>query len=199
MPITQEINDKYFIRNYTSEDFKKDFDTALQMVVDAGFKEIQNNTYSLVLKAKGLKCLGLCQYNTSNHFTIYLNQYYANIVSEKEILVTLIHEICHSVTPFDGHGTKWKRVVNVMNMKYNFNIKRTTTSIYSEWRKDVKFSAHDNQRKYDVVCLKCGHEYHYQRDCKAIEGMLYHMKHPETKGYHCGHCKSYDLKVIQNY
>lgn len=95
---------------------------------------------------------------------------------------TLIHEILHTVSGCMNHKSEWQAVANIMNRKYNYNIKRTSSA--SEL--NVKVDKVDY--RYNVVCKNCGKSYNYNRAGNVV-------KYPSR--FRCGACNG-ELKVLIN-
>lgn len=76
---------------------------------------------------------------------------------------TIIHELLHTVKGCFNHGTEWKYYADIMNRKYNYNIKRVTSNA----EKDFVLSNDDY--KYIVKCPKCGKEWGFHRICNVAK------------------------------
>lgn len=101
--------------------------------------------------------------------------------SIKGLKETIIHEIIHTCKGCMNHGTEWKRIVNIVNNKYGYNIKRTSSSE----EKQVNQISMENY-KHKVVCNGCGREVYKIRECSITQ-------HPES--WKCGVCGSHFSRV----
>lgn len=85
-------------------------------------------------------------------------------ISEKACKETIIHEILHTCPECHGHTGQWKAYAQIMNEKYGYNIKRTT----SGEEKGVE-NYHVTQRldySYKIICKYCGYVILKKKKCK---------------------------------
>lgn len=94
-------------------------------------------------------------------------------VKEKDIMNTLVHEVLHTCKDCMNHGPQWKAYANIMNQKYGYNIKRTT----SAEEKDIVRT--DDDYKYIIQCEKCKTKIHRQKTSRLIQ-------HPNYYRCKCG-------------
>ena len=72
----------------------------------------------------------------------------------------LAHEVLHTCRDCDNHGNKWKMYAAVMNERYGYNIKRTTS--FGEMGLDEP-EPKENRIRYVMKCQQCGKEYPRER------------------------------------
>lgn len=98
----------------------------------------------------------------------------------QQIRKTLCHEIGHFVSPRENHGYLWKVRADKIGAKWGCEAERCTDNeTFNESAKQAK-AAIVNTYKYRLYCPKCGVEWKYKTECKAI-------MHPTW--YHCRKCK----------
>lgn len=85
-------------------------------------------------------------------------------VSEKACKETILHEILHSCPGCNGHTGKWKEYAQIVNAKYGYNIKRTTSG--EEKGVENYCSAKQLQVKYMFCCRYCEHTITKKKKCK---------------------------------
>ena len=78
---------------------------------------------------------------------------------EKSLKETIIHEILHTCPDCFCHTGEWKRLADIVNDCYRYNIKRANTAeekgmddFYKNHEELVKKSTY----KYTICCAKCG-------------------------------------------
>ena len=80
--------------------------------------------------------------------------------SEKGLKETIIHEILHTCPNCMCHTGEWKRLANLVNDCYNYNVKRCNSS--EEKGMDEFYKQHDELArkqptwKYTIKCKSCG-------------------------------------------
>ena len=102
--------------------------------------------------------------------------------SEVGLRNTIMHEVLHACKGGMTHKGEWKRYAQMVNEKYNMDVKRTSTSE----DKGLKEIEVEPKYKYVLQCQSCKHEYKRDRMSKFV-------KNPE-KGK-CGYCGG-DIKRI---
>jgi predicted SprT family Zn-dependent metalloprotease len=78
-----------------------------------------------------------------------------------------MHELIHA-TGIHNHGSEFKKIANIVNKKFGYNIKRTG-----------KVEFNDNDFKYILQCKNCGNKIRRHKKSKVIQ-------HPEY--FTCGSC-----------
>lgn len=143
------------------------------------------NTIEVNTRAK--RRWGLCK-RTSGVFSISLSSE-LNKTNSKAIKNVIAHELIHTVNGCFNHGANFKRIANIMNKTYGYNISRTTSAtelgFSEEYHKEVVMNS-----KYVVTCQNCGTVSRYQRMCKTLQVL---------DRCTCGKCHSSNLKLTQNY
>ena len=95
--------------------------------------------------------------------------------SEDGLKNTIMHELLHSCDGCMNHGPKWKEVVETVNRKLGYGIKRISSSA----EKGVLEETRNIKIKYRIVCQKCGNELIRSKVTKVV-------KYPNM--YRCGCC-----------
>ena len=115
--------------------------------------------------------------------------------SERGLKETIIHEILHTCPDCMCHTGEWKRLANLVNDCYNYNVKRCNSS--EDKGVDDFYKNHDRQGrpekpvtwKYEIVCKDCGKVVgRRQKSCKLT-------MYPQR--YRCAYCYG-NIKVIAN-
>ena len=76
---------------------------------------------------------------------------------------TIIHELLHSVAPYDGHKGKWKMLANKVNASYPvYHIQRTGSKTDYGMKPDMF------EYRYLIRCKKCGKLIGRQRWCDVV-------------------------------
>ena len=98
-------------------------------------------------------------------------------ISEQACKETMIHEILHTCKGCKGHTGLWLIYANIMNKKYGYNIKRTTSG---EEKGVENYTASKRlDYKYCFVCENCGQIIKRKKQCEFT-------KH--YRNYTCGIC-----------
>lgn len=133
---------------------------------------------------KKIQRFGLCSYKSRGQYRyeIEINVILLESNNEMSAMNTMVHEILHTCEGCMNHGPKWKSYARIMNNKYGYNIK--TTSTYAER------GIEQPKGKYSVICKNksCGTRYEKNRMSNII-------RNPHQ--YTCGKCKG-ELEVIYN-
>ena len=72
----------------------------------------------------------------------------------------IAHEVLHTCRGCDNHGKIWKSYAAIMNAKYGYHIKRTSS--FSEMGLPEPEPA-EHRIKYVMKCTRCGREYPRER------------------------------------
>lgn len=106
---------------------------------------------------------------------IELSKNFFLYASEEAVKNTIIHEICHQVSPTRGHGADWKQIAQRVSSKTPYNITRLASNDKVEGVPKIQ-----KERKYLIKCSHCGQEYRYVKKVKA---------YTSPQDYSCGKCK----------
>lgn len=97
------------------------------IIKDCGF-ELPKITYKL--NGRFTSTLGQCTRVSDNNYKVELALYvlrgYNADGDHKSIQSTILHEMCHTLKGGMSHGELWKRYVGKINVKYGYNIERTS-------------------------------------------------------------------------
>ncbi len=106
-------------------------------------------------------------------------------VSEKACKTTIVHEILHTCDGCKGHTGRWKRYAMIMNTKYGYNIKRTT----SNEEKGLSEQYVATKYKYICKCKSCGSQFGRTKKSKFIQ---------YSEFYSCGKCgqKNWEIRKV---
>ena len=104
-------------------------------------------------------------------------------VPDKSLEEVLLHELLHTCKGCFNHGTTWKRKAEILNNRYGYNIKRTSS--YEEYGVDRNVA--ENHPKYSIICCKCNSVGYRWRACGVVT-------HPENYKCKCGG----SLKIVIN-
>ena len=162
----------------TKMELQELFEVCKKEVEDA--RIVRGNIYATIkVNSRFSKKWGVCRKRNG----IYYIEVADRLLNADEISIktTIIHEILHTVKGCMNHGPEWKRVADIMNRKYGYNIKRTTSE--EEKGLEVDWDAF----KYIVKCKKCGHTFGYTRKTKCIQYI---------SQYRCAACKGH-LEIVK--
>lgn len=109
-------------------------------------------------------------------------------VSYEAIMSTLLHEMLHCHEDRFCHTGEWKHCAELINRKFGFNIKRTTTAAEKNLTEVV-----DTSYKYLIACDTCGATNKYKRKSKIVKIL---MKHPDG-ACKCGLCGGTSFTVTE--
>lgn len=110
------------------KDFHKLIDESINEVKAAGITP--GNIVNWRINTRAKSRWGLCKkLNDGTGFEIQIAHILlvSDDVSEKACKTTIIHEILHTCEGCKGHTGLWKQYAAIMNEKYGYNIKRTTS------------------------------------------------------------------------
>jgi predicted SprT family Zn-dependent metalloprotease len=134
-----------------------------------------------ILKNIGIKMVDNCHYDfhTQRAFgiakkyenKITINYYFFKACVKNNdmhhLYNTIIHEMLHIVVnQVDrriGHTGLWKQLALKVSQKTPYNITRLASI------EKMQLKAMEKPPKYVVTCDDCGKEYHYFRDCRAVQ------------------------------
>lgn len=135
---------------------------------------------------------GLCSKNRfTGKYTIEIsNRLLDDSVSDTATMNTVVHEVLHTVDGCMNHGALWKKYASMVNRRYGYNVKRTTSAN----EKGLQPCVADSTAKYTVTCEKCGRTHNYAREGKVVKIL---------KGELWGSCRcccgSKHLTLTENY
>lgn len=109
------------------KDFNNLIATCLKEVQTAGIQPGTIRNWEINRRAK--KRWGQCSKDKNGEYSIQIAARLLedDRVSEKACKETIIHEILHTCPGGMGHTGKWKEYADIMNAKYGYHIKRTTS------------------------------------------------------------------------
>ncbi len=159
----------------------KDFELlqtiCINEVRDAGIKP--GNIVSWVINSRAKKRWGMCTKKPDGTCIIQIAEQLIvdERVSEQACKETMIHEILHSCEGCKGHTGLWLEYANIMNKKYGYNIKRTTSG--TEKGVEDYTATKRLAYKYCFICETCGQRIWKKKKCKFTK---------YYRNYTCGRC-----------
>ena len=92
----------------------------------------------------------------------------ADNVDDMALANTLAHEMLHTVYGCMNHGKEWKRLADIMNSEYGYNIQRATSA------EEKGIAREESTRKeetyhYIIHCEKCNATWRYMRYCSIVK------------------------------
>lgn len=146
------------------KDFDKLIKTCLKEVKDAGITP--GNIVEWTINYRSKQRWGQCTKKPNGDFTIQIAARLLedDRISEKACKNTIVHEILHACPDGTGHKGKWREYAEIMNKKYDYNIKRTTSG--SEKGVEDYKSCKTLRTKYIFRCRYCGYTIGKKKMCK---------------------------------
>lgn len=130
---------------------------------------------------------GQCSYSKANEtFSIEISSMLLD-ASYTAIMDTMIHELLHCHKNRLCHTGEWKACANLVNVVYNYNIKRCTSAA----EKNIEIARPETPAKYKITCQGCGRTFSYKKKSKIIKLL---MNYPTNHGCRCC-CGSTDLTL----
>ena len=118
----------------------------------------------ITVNYRALKRWGQCMKQHGRYYISISNRLLADDVPDEWAMNTIVHEVLHTVDGCMNHGALWKRYANMMNRRYGYNVKRTSS--YPE----LENNAYGRSRyKYAVTCNNCGTEWKFTKKTKSIK------------------------------
>ena len=156
------------------KDLSKLFSESMNEVIRAGIKPGNIDTVTINTRAKSR--FGQCKYNrNTGNYSININAaLLEESVTDVSTKTTIIHEILHTCRGCMNHGAQWQNLADVMNRRYGYNIK--TTSSFAE--KGVE-APKPRQNRYEVSCVSCDMKVYYKRAAHVVDN-------PSL--FRCGRC-----------
>ena len=134
---------------------------------------------------------GRCiQHRSTNTYSISISsELLKDEVSYEALMDTVIHEFLHAHENRMCHTGEWKRCANLINKKYGYNIKTSTSP-------DEKgLETKEKKAKYIITCDVCGTENKYMRKSKIVKLI---MARPKNSLCRCGCCGSQNFTITYN-
>ena len=159
--------------------------------IDIPFGKITEVTVNYRAKSRWGQCCKRYDYMIGTIYKININADLCHPdASEKGLKETIIHEILHTCPDCMCHTGEWKRLAELVNDCYGYNVKRADSS--EDKGMDEFYRAHEEinkQRewKYTIRCNGCGKIVGRKR--KACKITMY------PQNYRCASCHG-TLKVI---
>lgn len=112
-----------------------------------------------------------------------------DVVSEKDCKTTMIHEILHTCEGTKGHTGLWKQYAAIMNAKYGYNIKRTTSGAEKGLAELDSIVHRKCKTKYICKCKSCGLQLRRTKASRLV-------KYPDY--YNCDRCgqNNWDIRKV---
>lgn len=145
------------------KNFEKLQQECLNEIKNAGIAVGPINSWKINTRAKAR--WGQCQKGADGSFSIQIAERLLSDdrIPEKACKETIIHELIHTCPGCLNHQAKWKSYAGIMNEKYGYNIKRTTSGT----EKGVEnYSPKRMEVKYVFVCSGCGATIYRKRKSK---------------------------------
>ena len=149
----------------------------LKQVIEAGIIPGNVNP-EIIINTRASRRFGLCIKKKNGpglkyDYLIEINHKLLE-VEEKYAMETMVHETLHTVEGCMNHGPKWKGNAAVMNRKFGYNIKRTSS--YSERGLEQPIG------KYQVQCTNCKQVFFKNRMSNLIKNPKRYICSCKAKG-----------------
>lgn len=146
------------------KDFDKLIKTCLEEVKNAGITPGNITNWSINYRSK--KRWGQCtkKPNGKCEIQIAARLLEDDRIPEKACKDTIIHEILHSCPECSGHKGKWLEYATIINGKYGYDIKRTTSG--TEKGVEDYESSKKLRIKFIFRCRYCGYTIYKKKACK---------------------------------
>lgn len=177
----QERKCKRWCNDEIKDVYMKNFEMLQKVCIDevlgAGIEP--GNIVSWVINRRAKTRWGMCTKNPDGTCII---QIAARLIederiSEQACKETMIHEILHTCKGCKGHTGLWLIYANIMNKKYGYNIKRTTSG---EEKGVENYTASKRlDYKYCFICENCGQIIKRKKQCEFTK---------YYRNYTCGIC-----------
>lgn len=179
-------------------------ETVLKQVRSCKIPASRNINPNVFINTRAKKRYGACQMTKKNgkrEYTIQISSRLYN--SDDKIIQSVIaHEILHTCNGAMNHGEKWKRYANIMNEKYGYNIKRTSTPEEMGLVDDENNQNQNENKNQDGLDRTKLAESKYVIKCRQCGNIIYRMrasnvvKHPENYRCKCG--GKLDVYILKN-
>lgn len=130
---------------------------------------------------------GQCRrHNLEGDFTIEISgELLKDYIADKSTKQTIIHELLHTVDGCFCHTGKWKKLADLVNDCYMYNVSRTTSA------KELGVIEEEDYN-YIIACKHCGAHYHYYKETNFVKSVK-----NDTRRYRCGKCKSDEFEMLK--
>lgn len=128
----------------------------------------------VTINYRSKKRFGQCRRTNGKYFISVNSEILSDKSIEKRVKQTIIHEILHTVKGCMNHGEEWKKVADLMNDCYNYNISRCSS--YSDFGLKREEIVKPKEYKYIYRCKCCGQIIKRQRKTDFVNH------------YTCGKC-----------
>lgn len=129
---------------------------------------------------------GLCTHHPDGTHSISISsRLLEDGIADNGAKNTIIHELLHTVKGTKGHGAEWKRLAEIVNNAYGYNIKRCSSS--AEKGVEPITDKMPQIVKHRFVCKDCGKVYDRMRESNFTKNW---------ENYRCGHCNGKFKKVF---
>ena len=143
------------------------------------------NIVSVTPNSRATKRWGQCKRRGYKYYINISTRLLDESVPEKSLMTVLIHELLHSCPNCMEHKNEWKRLAEMVNDCYNYNISRCNSS------KEYGVKPLPKKKpKYTVTCTECGQKYYHNRKAFWFDNPSKYAK--------CGVCHKSSLIIIQN-
>lgn len=115
----------------------------------------------VIINPRPKKRYGCCR-KKDGKFQIEISQFVLQCEPDK-IRGVLAHEVLHTCEDCYNHGNKWKLYAKMMNERYGYDIKRTSTNEDMGIPQRESGDEATDKIKYIIKCESCGREYPRQR------------------------------------
>ena len=153
--------------------------------LDIDFGPIDKVSINRTAKGRWGQC---CYDHVTKKYSININEdLLSDAVPYKALMNTVLHEFLHAHEDRMCHTGEWKACANLVNIKYGYNIKRTTSSEEVGLKNYI-----DTSYKYRVVCDKCETVTCYKKKSRVVRMLL---MQPKDAWCHCNVCGGRDFTV----
>ncbi len=142
--------------NLTQSKFKELIQTSLEMLEDIGYS-VPDYKYEI---STTTNLFGKCSFSKR---TIYVSKVVSEFYDEDKVLDTIIHEMCHAITPKSKHTGRWKEIITHVNSVYDMSLQRCYTPSKEQEQERVQIA------KYIVLCDSCKKEIARQKMSNVIK------------------------------
>lgn len=175
---------------YNIEDVIREY-RRLDKILDIDTSKIQ------ITYCKGASRGGYCEIRNGEPKRIALNEVLFEC-PENEFYDIIRHEYAHAANAMlygkGGHNETWKKICRkigstpLAHVPESYELHKRLEAITTDRRQ--------NNAKYNIACPHCGHVYHYQRKCGAVDAYY----NGDTLGCpYCGKKFSINTKQGANY
>ena len=148
--------------------------------------DISNRIVGIKVNGRLSRSLGRCRFNHySGSYSIEINPcMLADSVEVKTTKNTIIHELIHTCPGCMNHGYECKRRGDRVNRMLGYNVQRCAEV---ERLEAAGVEVKKEEYKYALECVRCGHQFKFQRWCSKLEN---------PSRWKCGNGCGGDLKTV---